>query len=312
MNRNPEAVAISVHRPDDFDEFWAAGLAEIASHPLNAMVTEVPHRSTESVRVYDVSYTSYQGLRVSGWYATPRQAVGQLPALVTIPGYISEPVIPKYWASLGYAVLEVAPRGKLRSNDTFNPGYPGLLTHNIVDRETYGYRGFYLDVVRALDVLLDRPEIDPTRIGLQGHSQGGGLALVAAALRPEVIACLSTGAPYLCGITTAPTLTRSYPYEEITEYLREHPNDQQRVADAMAYYDGINFAPLVQAPTLMHLGLQDDVCPPETGFAVYRALAAEKQLHTFPNSAHEAGLPGLLPTIGAFLAQYLRPSDGMR
>ena len=65
----------------------------------------------------------------------------------------------------------------------FNPGYPNLLTHNIVDRHTYAYRGFYVDTWRGIDVLLSRPEVDPARIGVTGSSQGGGLTITTAAMR---------------------------------------------------------------------------------------------------------------------------------
>ncbi|GAA0588782.1 prolyl oligopeptidase family serine peptidase [Kribbella sandramycini] len=299
-------TTVDVTRPADFDDFWAAGLA--ACPPLDPVLTEMPTLSTERVRVYDVSYVSYGGLRVSAWYAVPRSD-GPYPGLITIPGYISEPTIPKEWAELGYAALAVAPRGKLRSNAVFDPGYPGLLTHNIVDHHTYGYRGFYLDVVRAVDVLLGRPEADSDRIGLAGSSQGGGLGISTAALRPEVIKAVACGAPYLCGIMTAPTLTRSYPYEEINEYLRLHPRDVDRVRETVAYYDGLNFAPAVQAPTMIYLGLEDDVCPPETGFALHRALPGEKTLHTYPNCAHHAGLPGVLRVVEEFLADHLKPGS---
>ena len=40
--------------------------------------------------------------------------------------------MPKSWAKMGYAAVGVAPRGKLRSNRHYNPGYPGLLVNNIV------------------------------------------------------------------------------------------------------------------------------------------------------------------------------------
>ncbi|MFF1820312.1 acetylxylan esterase [Kribbella sp. NPDC058245] len=305
--RDLENTLVPVERPADFDEFWAAGLAECASYPLDPVLVEMPTLSTERVVVYDVSYVSFGGLRVSGWYAVPRAGAAPYPGLITIPGYISEPTIPKEWAELGYAALAVAPRGKLRSNAVFNPGYPGLLTNNIVDHNTYGYRGFYLDVVRAVDVLLGRAEVDGERIGLAGSSQGGGLGISTAALRPDVIKAVACGAPYLCGIMTAPTLTHSYPYEEINEYLRMHPKDVNRVRETVAYYDGLNFAPAVQAPTMIYLGLEDDVCPPETGFALHRVLSCEKTLHTYPNCAHHAGLPGVMRVVENFLADHLKP-----
>jgi cephalosporin-C deacetylase len=310
MTRNPEAAVITVTRPDDFDAFWSRTLAQAESVPLDTSLTYSPLLSTERVSVYEVNYTSFQGVRVSSWYSVPRPEylAPPYPGLLVIPGYISDPSVPKIWSERGYATLSVAPRGKLRSNGVFNPGYPGLLTHNLIDRQTYGYRGFYVDVVRGLDVLLERPEADSGRVGVQGSSQGGGLGIVTAALRPEAVACVSAGAPYLCGILESARLTRSYPYEEINEYLRLHPGHEPLVRESAAYYDGLNFAPGVRAPTLVYLGLEDDVCPPETGFAVHRALGGPKELHAYPRCGHDAGLPWVMSRIEEFLDRHLKPA----
>lgn len=306
--RDPEKAVITVPMPDDFDAFWAETLKGLPD--LETSLTYSPARSTDRVAVFDVRYTSYDNVRVAGWYSVPR-AGGPFPALVNIPGYISEPAPPRGWAERGYAALAVAPRGKLRSNNVFNPGYPGLLTHNIVDHNTYGYRGFYVDVIRAIDVLAERPEVDAARIGLQGSSQGGGLGLITAALRPDAVVCVAAGAPYLCGIWDATRLTHSHPYAEITEYLRVNPAHASLIQQCVAYYDGLNFAPKVTAPTFLYIGLEDDVCPPETGFAVYRALTAPKELHTYPRCGHQAGLHWVMPKVEAFLDQHLSP-EGSR
>jgi cephalosporin-C deacetylase len=301
---------VSLERPADFDEFWTGLLGEAAAIPLNPSLRHVPMRSTEEVDVYEIGYDSLDGLRIAGWYCVPRESYlpPPYPALLLVPGYISEPALPKSWARQGYAALGVAPRGKLRSNDRFNPGYPGLLVHNIVDRNTYGYRGFYVDAARAVDFVLSRPEVDRGRIGVHGSSQGGALTIVTAALRRDVITCGAAGAPYLCGFLDAARLTHSYPYEEINEYLRAHPDHEPQVRETLAYYDGINFAPLITAPMLVYIGLEDDVCPPETGFAVYRAIGSEKELHAAPRCAHDAGAHWVSARVETFLAHHLRPA----
>jgi cephalosporin-C deacetylase len=303
--RDPESATITVERPADFDEFWAdtfAGLPDPAPE-----LTRVPRLSTDRVDTFDVRFTSYQGVRIAAWFCAPRDAQGPLPGILNIPGYISEPMPPRGFAERGYAALAIAPRGKLRSNDVFNPGYPGLLTHDIADHHTYGYRGFYVDTVRALDVLATLPGVDPARLGVQGSSQGGGLGVVTAALRPELVKAVACGAPYLCGIRECTRLTRSYPYEEIREFLHVHPSHEDDVWRTVAYYDGLNFAPAVRAPILIYIGLRDDVCPPESGFALHRVLTAPKELHTFPHSGHHAGLHWIFPKVEAFLDQHLEP-----
>lgn len=295
---------VNVYRPDDFDDFWGSTLTQVAKVPLRPSFEYVAERSTDEVAVYDVHYDSWEGVRISGWYAVPR-AAGPHPVLMLVPGYISEPVIPRSWAKKGYAAFAVAPRGKLRSNDLFNPGYPGLLVDNIADPNTYGYRGFYVDAVRAVDAVLTRPEVDPDRVGVHGSSQGGALTITTAALLPDVVTCGAAGAPYLCGFMDSARLTRSYPYEEINEYLRDHPDHEQRVAQSVGYYDGINFAPNIQAPMLVYIGLEDDVCPPETGFAVHDAMKCEKELLTYERCGHDAGNFWAMEKVESFLAGHL-------
>jgi cephalosporin-C deacetylase len=300
----------SVVRPPDFDEFWAATMAEVEKVPLNPSIARVAMRSTPDVDVFEIHYDSLDELRIAGWYCRPTESYlpAPYPGLLIVPGYISEPTLPKTWAKMGYAVVGVAPRGKLRSNGHFNPGYPGLLVRDIVDPLTYGYRGFYVDACRAVDFLFSRPEVDTDRIGVHGSSQGGALTLTTAALRADAITCGAAGAPYLAGFMDSASLTHSYPYEEINEYLREFPDQEEAVRASVAYFDGINFAPMIRCPMLIYAGLGDDVCPPETAFDLKQALTCETTLHTYARCAHDAGNYWEQANVEAFLAEHLRPA----
>jgi cephalosporin-C deacetylase len=310
VRRAPDTHQTSVHRPPDFDDFWQQTMAEAAAIPLNPSIERVPMRSTPDVDVFEIHYDSLDGVRIAGWYCVPteRHIPPPYPALLIVPGYISEPTLPKSWAKQGYAAVGVAPRGKLRSNNRFNPGYPGLLVNNIVDRQTYSYRGFYVDACRAVDFVLTRPEVDHTRIGVHGSSQGGALTVTTAALRNDVITCGAAGAPYLAGFMDAIGYTQSYPYEEMNEYLRQYPDREAAMRQTVAYYDGINFAPRIRCPMLIYVGLGDDVCPPETGFDLEAAMTCPTELHAYPRCAHDAGNYWEAANVEAFLAGHLHPA----
>jgi cephalosporin-C deacetylase len=305
--RDAAAYGTTVVKPADFDAFWDEIMTQAAAIPLNAELTPVPLRSTPAVEVFEVHYDSLDNVRVAGWYCVPRTAERPMPAMVFFPGYISEPGLPKAYALRGYATFGVAPRGKLRSNSQFNPGYPGLLTHNITDRNTYSYRGFYVDAFRVIDFLLERPEVDKTRIGVQGGSQGGALTLLAASMRHE-IAAASAQAPYLAGMIDAAALTHSYPYEEINEYLRLHPESRDKVVETLAYFDCHNFVDRIQCPIIVNIGLNDDVCPPETGYAVFEKIgSANKKLYTYAGHGHDSNAYEHGAIINSFLDGILQP-----
>ena len=300
-----ENYGTSMVRPEEFDVFWDDVLATADRIPLNASMARSPLRSTPDVDVFDVHFDSIDGVRIAGWYCLPASRAGKLPSILRVPGYIGEPQLPKQEAKGGYAVFSVAPRGKLRSNGQFNPGYPGLLTHNIVDRNTYSYRGFYIDAVRAFDFLAGREEVDADRIGVTGSSQGGGLTFVVAALRDPRAG--AAGAPYLCGFMDAIQLTHTYPYQEIRDYLRLYPEREAAVRETLAYFDGIHFGPRISCPIIVNVGLQDNICPPETGYAAFRAIASnDKRMYAYDGHAHDAGAVEHDKVKEAFFAKHLK------
>ena len=100
QTRKPaDQFGTSVVRPPDFDEFWAAIMAEANAIPLNPTMEHVPMRSTDDVDVYEIGYDSLDGVRIAGWYCRPRESYLKppYPALLIVPGYVSEPTLPKSW-----------------------------------------------------------------------------------------------------------------------------------------------------------------------------------------------------------------------
>ena len=273
----------STPRPADFDQFWDETRAELASIPADLRYEPEPLRSNDTVETYAVRFTSLGGARIFAWLCVPRG-----------------------WAALGYAALQVSPRGHHRSDGEIAPGFPGYMTAGIEDPRTYVYRGAYCDVWRAVDVLLDRPEVDRARIGVTGGSQGGALSLVAAAGRPEIVA-VAADVPFLTGIRDSLRLGGSYPYEEIKDYLRLRPEAEARVLATLDYVDTLNFADRITVPTLLSAGLSDDVCPPETAYALYNRLRGPRDIRSYPYTGHEGGGLSHLLLKQAWLAVHLAP-----
>ena len=279
------AFATQVTCPDDFDQFWEGVLSGLNGIPLDSKVTHDPLRSTETARVYQVCYRSLDDLEIFGWYAVPTTGDGPFPAVLILPGYKSEPALRRDWAGKGVAALSVAVRGKLPSSAEFNPGYPGLLTHGVEDRDTYSYKGVISDCVRGVDFLLSRPEVDAERLYCCGSSQGGGLTLITTGLRHEIKAGVA-GYPFLCCFPESMRMLRSYPYDELSCYARAYPDRVEQALDTLRYFDAVNFSPRIECPMVVGIAMEDEVCPPETSYAAYRLLNNERELWLFPNSGH--------------------------
>lgn len=64
-----------------------------------------------------------------------------------------------------------------------DPFGPRSVSSTVSNQTAYSFAASAWDVLATLDVLRQRPEIDPNRIGAQGHSRGGAAVLTAACRR---------------------------------------------------------------------------------------------------------------------------------
>ena len=287
MPADPAQFQPTTSRPADFDVFWQETIAATAAVPLRLTVEPDPLHSLPDVTVSQVRFDSLGGVRVFGWLCEPKKP-GRYPAGLILPGYSGASTPQRLLSREGFVAFALSPRGQEGSRDQFNPGFPGLMLAGIGDKTAYAYRGIYMDCWRALDVLLSLPSVDPQRVAVIGSSQGGALTVVTAALRHEMIAA-APDVPYLCALRDVFDMTIAYPYAEVANLLAQQPQRRDAVLQTLDYFDILNFAPAVRCPTLLSIGLQDIICPPETGYALYRALQCPKELAVYPQAGHEGG-----------------------
>jgi cephalosporin-C deacetylase len=292
----------SREEPADFDSFWATTLATARAHPLAATFEPIDV-GLRTVRSYDVTFAGYGGQPIRGWLLLPAlRDSAPLPCVVEYIGYGGGRGLPLdwlIWSSVGYAHLVMDTRGQgsnWRPGDTpdlveggSDPAFPGYMTRGISDPTTYYYRRVVVDAVRAVEAAASHPDIDSNKIAVSGASQGGGLAIAAAGLVPDLVASLPD-VPFLCHFRRALQITDSAPYSEIVGYLRSHRTSVDRVFQTLAYFDGMNFAARARCPTLFSVGLMDTICPPSTVFAAYNHWSADsKQIRVWPYNQHNGG-----------------------
>jgi cephalosporin-C deacetylase len=283
-------------READFDAFWQATLEQLAKVPTDATFEEIAYPANGG-RVFRVTYAGFGAAQIAGWYAEPVQSSAneQVPGLVHFHGYnwsfeggVHDVV---NWALHGYAVLGMLCRGQQSSEDNLVSPHghmSGWMTKGILDKETYYYRGVYMDAVRAIEVLASRANVDAKRIGVIGGSQGGGLSIASAALSdiPRVVVAEY---PYLAHFRRAIDVAPVGPYLEINEFFRRNgdPAVEEAAMRTLSYHDIMNLAPRVKAPTLVASGLVDEITPPSTIFAAYNHIEAEKRICVYRYFGHE-------------------------
>jgi cephalosporin-C deacetylase len=282
-------------RRPDFDAFWRRAKRELTQVPATPQWRPTPYPA-DGVRLYALTFGGYGGTRIHAWYAEPaRPARTPLPGLVVFHGYdwsfeggVHDVV---NWGLHGYATLAMLTRDQQQSGDEMASPHghsAGWMTRGVLDPEAYYYRAVFMDAVRAVEVLAAHDGVDPNRIGVTGASQGGGLALAAAALGPTPAVAVAAY-PYLCHFERAVDIAPEGPYLEIRSFLRRNaaPEIERQAMATLSYHDIMNLAPDVTCPTLVGIGLEDQITPPSTVFAAYNHLGGPKEIRVYRFFGHE-------------------------
>src|SRR5688572_17486838 len=195
---DPEQIRPSVEMPADFLEFWQRSIADARNVPLNAAMTRMPERSRDDVDVYHINFQNTRTTsRIYGILSMPKGS-GPFPALLILPGAGVRPYFPSYeWARRGVITLSIGIHGipvdrdSLFYNELRATALQNYNTAQLEDRDRYYYKRVFLGTVRAGDFIFSLPQFDKKTYVVRGGSQGGGLAIVAAALDPRIIAFAS-------------------------------------------------------------------------------------------------------------------------
>src|SRR5690606_20579312 len=179
--------------PEDFIEFWDNAKAEAAKVPLDAKITLLPERCTETVNVYHVSVQNYQpGTRMYGILCVPKKE-GKYPAILEVPGAGARP----YYGDIklaeeGVITFQIGIHGVPVTmdpevyNNMMRGPIAGYWEYNLDDRDRYYYKRVYLGCVRAIDYIFSLPAFDGENLAVKGGSQGGALSIVTAGLDNRV------------------------------------------------------------------------------------------------------------------------------
>lgn len=284
----PEKIVSPADPQPDFAEFWQRAKAELATVDPQFKMIRVDSLCTDKNDVFLVEMRSLGNALIRGWYQVPVKP-GTYPAVMQVQGY-SSTIVPSY-INYGDDIIGFGLniRGHGNSTDDVNPGFPGYILTNLEDKEKYIYRGAYMDCVRAVDFLFSRPEVDKSRIAVEGASQGGALTFATAALNNDRIAVCAPQVPFLADFRDYFRVA-TWPGNEFVDLVENQKKlTWDQVFYTLSYFDIKNLAHMIKAPMIMGVGLLDDVCPPHINFAAYNLVTAEKKYIIYPKAGH--GLP---------------------
>ncbi|WP_293888654.1 MULTISPECIES: acetylxylan esterase [unclassified Sphingobacterium] len=280
----PEKIASPNDEAADFDTFWTANKAQLASVQPDYQLMLIPEQSKLDYEMYHVSMRSLDNELIMGYYAKPKKA-GMHPVIVEYMGYGSKPYFPNQsWDGFAYFVLSIRGQALNEKSNHFGTWF----TYGMDNKNTYYYRGAFMDVLRALDFVSSRDEIDGERIAVRGSSQGGALSVVAASLDTRVKA-LAIGIPFLSDFQDYFKIA-PWPKSDVDHYRAQHPEvSWKKVYQTLSYFDIKNLASRIRVPLVMGIGVQDNVCPPHINFAAYNQVKSEKSWMAFPQHGHSTG-----------------------
>ena len=119
-----------------------------------------------------------------------------------------------------------------------------------------------------------------------GCSQGGGFAFATAALDDRIDQCIAD-IPFLCDWINYFQLTH---WPEMERWIADQPQRSWKsTLRTLSYFDTMNLADRIRCPTIMSIGLQDNVCPPTTCFNTFNRIPGKKIYRIYADKGHGLG-----------------------
>lgn len=284
--------------PQDFRSFWQKNVEELKQVPMSYTKELYKDYCTDKIDCYLVKLQiDKMGHSMYGFLFYPKNAQpGKHPVVLCPPGAgiktIKDPMRNKYYAENGFVRFEVEIHGldPRISSETFgeisrafNDRNGGYLANGLENKDIYYMKHVYVGLVRCIDFLTSLPEWDGKNVAVQGGSQGGALAIIAAGLDSRVTQCVANH-PALSDMAgyAAKGGTGGYPH-----FCRQPQIlSNKDCLNTLAYFDVVNFARYVKAPTYLTWGYNDVTCPPTTSYAVWNTLKCTKESLLTPTNEH--------------------------
>lgn len=276
-------------KPADFDQFWQTAKDQLAAIDMHAQLTEIPERSNANGTVYLVEMYSVpdgmdgEPVKIRGYYCEPKDG-RKHPVILHFYGYDTQgytgPVDCPYAGT--NAEFYLSHRGQYLNNrpagtnlgvaeETVNI-YGDWFRYNLGEKDTYYYRGAYMDVVQAIRFMATRETSDMTQLFAEGSSQGGALTYVAAALSDYPFTAIAANVAFMGDFADAKDI-ESLAYWEISDHYWVDGVPIEQSIRYLPYFDIKHLTPRISCAVLASSGLADEVCPARLNLVPFNNLA---------------------------------------
>ncbi len=287
--------------PSDFEEYWSRAIEELDTTNPDIEIRKSSFQSSIA-DCYDLYFTGVRNARIHALYLRPKQIINPGPAILRFHGYAGSAgdwfdKLP--YVAEGFSVFAMDCRGQGGSSeDTGGVSGNTLLGHiirGLDDKpDNLLFRHIFLDTVQLARIAMSMDEIDETRIGVTGLSQGGALTVACASLVPQINR-LAPCFPFLSDYMRVWQMDLAVAaYQELTDYFRKFDPRHEReheIFTTLGYIDIKNLAKRIKGEVLWGTSLMDMTCPPSSQFAAYNRITSKKKMVLYPDFGHE-DLPG--------------------
>lgn len=301
-------------KPNDLAEYWQRALDEMKAVESNVELIPSKFKAPDA-ECFDLYFTGVGGARIHAKYLRPKNLQGKAPAVLQFHGYTgnSGSWLDKVaYASNGIhvAALDCRGQGGLSEDCARVSGntHHGHFIRGLSDGpDKLLMRDVFLDTAQLAKIVMDMPDVDESKVGAMGGSQGGALTLACAALEPR-IAKAAPVYPFLSDYLRVWELDLDIDaYKELRTHLRSFDPIHENIDEffmTLGYIDVAQLAPRIKAEVLFTATLMDNICPPSTQFAAYNNISSKKDIVIYPDFGHEH-LPGSDDRIFTFMAEML-------
>jgi cephalosporin-C deacetylase-like acetyl esterase len=293
----------------DFQAYWEQIRADIAHEALEyerISRDEILQAHGLSWRIDWIRFWAGSIEETWGWWATPIEQESTGTTMLWLPGYSYGTPPPDTTCLIpGASTLCINVHGNKPDEPYVNPaGKNDYILQEIGSPESYIYRTISIRCLIAVKVALKLPETRLDRFVTGGMSQGGTLAIIAAAHSPEARLCFAA-MPFLADIRNALLKSNNPSYRLIKEKLKNSPEIAEQILETLELFDPVKHAPLLTAPIWLCAGGKDPAVKPATVEAVFQAVRHDqKQYQFFPNSGH-VFLPEMNQTHTQWIQHYI-------